>query len=164
MTTKDLIAEHNELARKLDQAELTAGWKAGKDKLQARIDAMRGLVAVDAKLDAEEAQETSDPLAIDPLDQGAPEEPSATEADEAEVSAAEPTTDEHSDETEARGSIGQMVAELLVDAEGYDYQEIVDIVRGQFPSAKTSKRSIASVAAGLRRKGIEVPMRRKAKT
>lgn len=62
-----------------------------------------------------------------------------------------------------RGTIGQMVKDLLLDAEGYDYQEILDIVKGEFPEAHTSRRSIASVAADLRRKGTEVPMRRKQK-
>jgi hypothetical protein len=130
MTTKALIKTHNELARRLDQAELTT-WKAGKEKLQARIDAMRELVAVDA--------EEADPLAIpeaaeafgdaepDQVPAEASEEPDGT--DQAPVEASEPVVES----AEARGGIGQMIADLLVDAEGYEYGEIVDIVRGGVP-------------------------------
>jgi hypothetical protein len=163
MTTKDLIAEHNALAERLGLPALT-GWKSGKEKLQERIDGLTTAVS-----DRTEAIALADLDAqVDPLDLGAPEALGEPEPDQVPPGAAEETTDEHDEPAEApdaepRGSIGQMVADLLVDAEGYDYQEIVDIVRGQFPSAKTSKRSIASVAAGLRRKGIEVPMRRKPK-
>lgn len=38
-TTKELLKEHNELARKLGVPELTI-WKAGKDKLAERIDGL----------------------------------------------------------------------------------------------------------------------------
>lgn len=62
-----------------------------------------------------------------------------------------------------RGTIGQMVRELLLDDEGYGYVEIVEIVKGEFPEANTSRRSVASVAAELRRKGVAVPMRRREK-
>jgi hypothetical protein len=36
--------------------------------------------------------------------------------------------------------------------------------QAEFPDAKTSVRSVASVAAGLRKKGVDVPIRRKVKS
>lgn len=169
MTTKVLIKTHNELARRLDQAELTT-WKAGKEKLQARIDAMRELVAVDAELDAEEA----DPLAIpeaaeafgdvepDQVPAEAAEEPEG--ADQAPVEASEPVVESAEAPAKPGKGIGKLVESLLLDAEGFDYPAIVEMVAGEFPDAKTSTRSVASVAAALRRKGVEVPMRRKARS
>lgn len=145
MTTKELIARYNAVARDLGRPELTR-WKASKEALGERLDALRA------------AQVMTDPLAIpeaaEPLGDAGP--------DQVPAEAAEAPGDDHGEPDEARGGIGQMIAELLVDAEGYGYGEIVDIVRGEFPEASTSKRSVASVAAALRRKGVEVPMRRKA--
>ena len=63
---------------------------------------------------------------------------------------------------EPKRPIGSLVRELLMDATlGYD--AIVDRVVAEFPDAKTSVRSVASVAAVLRKKGTDVPMRRKSK-
>lgn len=59
-------------------------------------------------------------------------------------------------------TIGSVVEQLLVNAE-LSYDQIVDMIREQFPDANTSRRSVASVAARLRKKGIEVPMRRASK-
>jgi hypothetical protein len=58
----------------------------------------------------------------------------------------------------AIGAIGKMVEELLADA-SYNYLQIVERVVAAFPTAKTTQRSIASVAADMRRRGLEVPMR-----
>lgn len=57
-------------------------------------------------------------------------------------------------------TIGSLVQELLMD-EALAYSAIVDRVLAEFPDAKTSVRSAASVAAVLRKKGVDVPMRRK---
>lgn len=59
-------------------------------------------------------------------------------------------------------TIGSLVQELLMDA-ALDYTAIVDRVVAEFPEAKTSVRSVASVAAVLRKKGVQVPLRRKTK-
>lgn len=64
--------------------------------------------------------------------------------------------------TDSKITIGAVVQELLMNAE-MTYLEIVDLVREQFPGAKTSARSVASTAAVLRRKGVEVPTRRNGK-
>jgi hypothetical protein len=58
----------------------------------------------------------------------------------------------------AIGAIGKMVEELLADA-SLGYLAIVERVVTAFPTAKTTQRSIASVAADMRRRGLEVPMR-----
>lgn len=63
---------------------------------------------------------------------------------------------------EVRGGLTRLVESLLMDAE-LSYLDIINAVLKDFPKANTSARSIASVAAGMRRKGIEVPMRRPAK-
>ena len=64
--------------------------------------------------------------------------------------------------TDPKITIGAVVQELLMNAE-ITYLEIVDLVKEQFPGAKTSARSVASTAALLRRKGVEVPTRKKGK-
>ena len=61
-----------------------------------------------------------------------------------------------------RGGIGRLVNELLVDTDD-DYATIVAKVVARFPEAKTTARSVASVAADLRRDGVDVKTRRKAK-
>ena len=64
---------------------------------------------------------------------------------------------------ERKGTIGELVHELLMD-ETLEYVAIVDRVMAKFPDAKTTTRSVASVAAVLRKKGAEVPKRRKTKS
>ena len=44
--------------------------------------------------------------------------------------------------------------------ETMDYTAIVDRVMAEFSNAKTTARSVASVAAVLRKKGVDVPKRR----
>ena len=63
---------------------------------------------------------------------------------------------------EPRLTIGSLVQELLMGPE-LGYLTIVDRVMAQFPNAKTSVRSVASVAAVMRKNGVDVPMRKKAK-
>lgn len=63
---------------------------------------------------------------------------------------------------EPRRTIGSLVQELLMDA-ALGYEAILEQVVAEFPDAKTSVRSIASVAANLRKKGTDVPMRRRSK-
>jgi hypothetical protein len=64
---------------------------------------------------------------------------------------------------EPRRTIGSLVQELLMDPD-LGYLAIVDRVVAEFPDAKTSVRSVASVAAVLRKKGVDVPIRRKVKS
>lgn len=158
-TTRDLINEHNALARELGQPEI-AGWKASKEALRDRIEALRN----------------GHPDALD-----AAEEPSAAEPDEQAPDAAEVAggpaeqpqvihtvdliphgvTAEVEHYHKGKGKIGLLVKELLLDPAGYDYGFIVDAVRRQHPTANTTRRSVASVAAALRRDGVNVPKRAK---
>ncbi|RYH00687.1 hypothetical protein EU805_17130 [Salipiger sp. IMCC34102] len=64
---------------------------------------------------------------------------------------------------EPKQTIGSMVQELLIDPD-LGYTAIVDRVMTDFPDAKTSVRSVASVAAVLRKKGVNIPIRRKVKS
>jgi hypothetical protein len=61
-----------------------------------------------------------------------------------------------------RGGIGRLVNELLTETDD-DYATIVAKVVEKFPEAKTTARSVASVAADLRRDGVDVKTRRKGK-
>lgn len=62
---------------------------------------------------------------------------------------------------QARGAIGRAVAMLLRDPR-LSYADILQMVRAANPKAATSTRSIASVAAAMRREGVDVPLRRSA--
>lgn len=59
----------------------------------------------------------------------------------------------------ARGTVGAMVKDLLLDA-SLSYAEIVTRVMAAHPRANTSTRSVASTAAVLRKGGTDVPTRR----
>lgn len=58
-------------------------------------------------------------------------------------------------------TIGAFVAELLVDPT-LGYEEIIELVLADFPQANTSTRSVASTASVLRRKGFDIPIRKRA--
>ena len=62
----------------------------------------------------------------------------------------------------AKSGIGQMAQKLLVETD-QGYAEIVAAIQAKHPDAKTTARSIASIACNLRKKGVEVPMRRSPK-
>lgn len=175
VTIKEMLAEYNEVAAARGVAGINS-WKQSGDAPTEFI----GAEADEAEsLGENDPAVLTDPLelvteedrgfdVIDPaVEQG--DKPIGDPLDVAEVIQAEKTKGKRGKKAKApkvedeRGTIGQMVKDLLLDAEGYDYQEIVDIVKGEFPEANTSRRSVASVAADLRRKGTEVPMRRKQK-
>ena len=63
---------------------------------------------------------------------------------------------------EPRITIGSVVTELVMDAT-LSYDAIVHIIHQQFEGAATARRSVASVAARLRKEGVEVPLRRQQK-
>jgi hypothetical protein len=52
-----------------------------------------------------------------------------------------------------------MVEQLLMEP-GLNYVEIASRVRAQFPHARTTNRSVASVAKAMRAKGVDVARRR----
>ena len=59
----------------------------------------------------------------------------------------------------AKVTIGSVISELVMDA-ALSYDQIVSLVWAQFDDAQTSRRSVASVAARLRKDGVAVPLRR----
>jgi len=60
-----------------------------------------------------------------------------------------------------RETVGALVESMLTTDAAYD--EIVAAVRERFPEARTTRRSVASVASAMRRRGADVPMRRGAR-
>ena len=60
---------------------------------------------------------------------------------------------------QAPRSIGEMVERLLMDP-GLNYVEIASRVRAQFAHARTTNRSVASVAKAMRARGVAVARRR----
>lgn len=74
---------------------------------------------------------------------------------------AEPTTDAAAP-AEKKKTIGAAITELVMDAT-MPYDQIVTLIHEQFKPCNTSARSVASVAARLRKDGIDVPHRRKGK-
>lgn len=63
---------------------------------------------------------------------------------------------------EKKKTIGAAIAELVMDAT-LSYDAIVSLIHAEFKGCSTSARSVASVAARLRKDGMDVPHRRKAK-
>ncbi|MDE4175084.1 hypothetical protein PXK01_13045 [Phaeobacter sp. PT47_59] len=92
----------------------------------------------------------------------------ATEADETKAEAAEDAEQASHEAEEAaetgrpKLTISRLTEKLLMD-ENLGYAAIVDQIVAEFPGAKTTTRSVASVAAVMRKKGVDVPMRRKSK-
>jgi hypothetical protein len=64
---------------------------------------------------------------------------------------------------QAKGDgVGALARKLLVETD-QGYPEIVEAIRAKFPEAKTTARSVASIACNLRKSGVDVPMRRASK-
>ncbi|MGH1412835.1 MAG: hypothetical protein ACRBB0_05050 [Pelagimonas sp.] len=84
---------------------------------------------------------------------------SKTHGDKATDNAKAASTE--STDTQPKQTVGTLVAELLNDT-ALSYAEIVALVKSDFPEAKTTTRSVASIASMLRRKGQDIPSRRKA--
>lgn len=156
-TTKELLNLLN-ARRVADGKPALASWKQSRSKLEELL-ATDGLtITVDSR---------------DILDEPATEEPEAEvdepEADEPEVD--EPELCGHMG-TETfkpwpgkapRGAIGALAMDLLAGTDK-PYKEIVQIIVSTYPSARTTPRSLASVAMELRKSGVEVPLRRKSST
>ncbi len=63
-------------------------------------------------------------------------------------------------DTALKQTVGALVTKLLADPKlGYD--EIMKLVKSDFPQAKTTTRSVASTASVLRRKGFDIPIRKR---
>lgn len=152
MTTKELLAKLNVLRVRAGKTEL-ANWKSSREKLESTIaDLVEELGDVDEG-ETVETQSTDEPEVV---------ETQSTEQS-SDLSDAEGRTDE-TEEKKAplipRGAIGAMSIELLTGSDE-PYADIVAKIVAKYPTAKTTARSLASVAMDLRRDGVEVPSRRK---
>lgn len=146
MTT---IAKLNELRVANGKSELKA-WKQSKDKLEAAI-----AVEQDA-FDQAEAKRLADE------GEGQHDEDLQQSTDTpSDLSDVEGQTEQPAAEVLIpRGAIGALSIEYLTGSDE-PYADIVAKIVAKYPTAKTTARSLASVAMDLRRDGIEVPSRRK---
>lgn len=153
-TTAEKLARLNQLREDNGKAPLKA-WKSSGEKLDA---------AIQAELEAWQGEKP----------EGQTEEPEQQTGDQPETQTdetEEPSDDDQPDETQTdvseapkteRGAIGRMVIDLLTKTDD-DYATMVGKIKEAFPEAKTTARSIASIAADLRRDGVDVKSRRKVK-
>ena len=150
MTTAEKLARLNQLRQDNGKAPLKA-WKSSGEKLDQ---------AIQAELEAWQGEK---PEAHDEPEQQTGDQPE-TQTDEPSEQTEEPEAQSEATEEpkSERGAIGRLVIDLLVDTDD-DYATIVGKIREQYPSAKTTARSIASIAADLRRDGVDVKSRRKVK-
>lgn len=158
--------------------EAKLGWsKLGLEPDQAKelrtaIEALEGADTVVSSPGTSEATGTADGQTGDAFEATADE--LNAQADRPSVKAAK--SDAESDEAiakatgkakkakaegagETRGKLTRLIESLLMDPK-LSYLDILKVIDGEFPTAHTTARSIASVAAGMRRKDIAVPMRR----
>lgn len=63
---------------------------------------------------------------------------------------------------EKKKTIGAAITDLVMDAT-LSYDAIVGMIHAEFKGCSTTARSVASVAARLRKDGVDVPKRRGAK-
>lgn len=142
MSTKDLLALHNQIADK------AAGPKtfATRGKLVARIKSI-----VEAKnINLASFGQHAEPEVTEPHAQ--------PQADAAETTEA-PT------ETEKKPSgkgIGRLAHELLMDPAGYPHAVIAAMVNAQIEGAQASAKSVRWYAHDMRKKGAAVPERQRA--
>lgn len=142
MSTKDLLALHNQIADK------AAGPKtfATRGKLLGRIEQL-----VEAKnIDLASFGQRAEPEVTEPHAQ--------PQADAAETTEA-PT------ETEKKPSgkgIGRLARELLMDPAGYPHAVIAEMVNAQIEGAQASAKSVRWYAHDMRKKGAAVPERQRA--
>ena len=141
MSTKDLLALHNQIADK------AAGPKtfATRGKLLDRIESVAAAKSIDlASFGQPKAAEVTEPRAQPQAD--------VTEATEA------PT------ETEKKPigkGIGRLARELLMDPAGYPHGVIAEMVNAQIEGAQASAKSVRWYAHDMRKKGAAVPERQR---
>lgn len=145
MSTKDLLALHNQIADK------AAGPKtfSTRAKLVARIEQ----VAADKNIDLASS--------------GQPKKPKATakraepQADAAETTEVVRTFDLVPEKKPSGLGIGRLARELLLDPAGYPHAEIAARVNAAIPGAKATDKSVRWYAHAMRKKGITVPERQR---
>lgn len=143
------------------------GWRRGREKLEeavaaeerarAKAEALAAAAtaAAGGSAGAARRKRVVEALKAKTVERGCtPGEAEAARAKAAELAAAAAPTDG----APPRGAIGAMCAELL--RTDLPYGEIVARVRARYPAARTTARSLASVAMDLRAAGVHVPARR----
>lgn len=186
-TTKELLQTLNALRTANGKTEL-AGWKYSRERLEAAIAELQPTDTTDPTMPMGEngnelVDELPKPKRMTPYEllrsKGAitakeffsqvpghedyqpvsetAQQPAASDLTDVEGQTA--PTDLTSVQKSPRGAIGALVIELLVT--DMPYEDIVERVRSTYPDARTTARSIASVAMDLRRDGVDVPSRRK---
>lgn len=141
MSTKDLLALHNQIADK------AAGPKtfATRGKLLDRIESVAAAKSIDLASFGQRAEpEVTEPHA----------QPQADAAETTEV----PTETEK--KTSGKG-IGRLARELLMDPAGYPHAVIAEMVNAQIEGAQASAKSVRWYAHEMRKKGAAVPERQR---
>lgn len=153
MTTKELLAKLNALRVANGKTELAA-WKSSREKLEAAIEAETPADKTDPSMPmGENGNELVDELPKDEPQTDQAEQPS-------DLSDVEGRTETAEEPLIPRGAIGAMSIELLTGSDE-PYADIVAKIVAKYPTAKTTARSLASVAMDLRKDGVDVPSRRK---
>jgi hypothetical protein len=155
--TKELL-QHLNGYRILEGKQPLDSWKRSRSDLETLLKTY---------YEEPEAAEPNLPPASDPqyADDDVSEQlpnlvPSTDEPDTgAEKPAEMPAAPEMDRPKSPRGAIGVMVMDLLQTE--MPYKDIVKTVRDTYWDAKTTERSVASIAMDLRRDGVNVPARRK---
>lgn len=166
-TTKELLAQLNALRIENGKTELTS-WKAGMPKLEAAIETEQQSIAKRMADEGEGINPEDLPTAEPVSQEAAPSDLSDLEVGQSDEPAERTEDDGVLSVEEAnrlltpipRGAIGAMSIELLSTTD-LPYDEIVARIKAEYPAAKTTARSLASVAMDLRRDGVDVPSRRK---
>ena len=149
MSTKDLLALHNQIADK------AAGPKtfATRGKLLDRIESVAAAKSIDlASFGQPKAAEGTEPRA-------------QPQADVTETVTVVRTFDLVPVETEKKPSgkgIGRLARELLMDPAGYPHGVIAEMVNAQIEGAQASAKSVRWYAHDMRKKGAAVPERQRA--
>lgn len=138
LPTKDLLALHNRIADK------PAGPKtfATRAKLVARIEQIAAAKDID--------------LAAS----GQPKKPKAT-AKRAEPKAGFAETPEATEKKPRSLGVGALARAILMDPAGYPHALVADMVNAQIDGAATTAKSVRWYANDMRKRGIEVPSRKK---
>lgn len=178
-TTKELLQTLNALRTTNGKTEL-ASWKSSREKLEAAISELQPTDTTDPTMPMGEngnelVDELPKPKRMTPDEllrsKGAitqvpghedyqPVSKPAQQPAASDLTDAEGRTEAPAEPAIPRGAIGAMSIELLSTTD-LPYDEVVARIKAVYPTAKTTARSLASVAMGLRRDGVDVPSRRK---
>lgn len=138
MPTKELLALHNRIADK------PAGPKtfATRTRLVARI------------------EQIADDKNIDLVAPGQPKKPKAT-VQRAEPKAEATETPEATEKKPRALGVGALARAILMDPAGYPHVLVAEMVNAQVEGAAATAKSVRWYANDMRKKGVEVPPRRK---